>query len=290
MVSMIKRYYRLLMFEQTLFALPFAYLGVLFAGGGTWETWIWVTLALITARTAGMSFNRVIDADIDAQNPRTRDRAIPSGELTPRQVWILAIVSCAVFVFSSNMLNRLCFQLSFVAIALMFSYSYFKRFSAASHLYLGVIEAAAPVGGYLAVTGIFYTPSHFDFIPFVLGGAIMCWIAGLDVVYAVLDIDFDRRAGLKSIPAKYGREKAMVISLSLYVLAVVCLIAVGILARRKEAYWIALSCAAVIFFYQQRLARRSDTAAAIKELFQINAFISPVLFVGTLIDVLVKYS
>ncbi len=287
---MIKKYYRLLMFEQTLFALPFAYLGVLFAGGGTIEIWIWVTIALVFARTAGMSFNRIIDADIDALNPRTKDRAIPSGQLTIQQVWILAAVSCVIFVLSAYMLNRLCFQLSFVAIALMFFYSYFKRFTAASHLYLGFIEAAAPIGGYVAVTGIFYTPSHFDVIPFILGGAIMCWIAGLDVVYAILDIDFDRKEGLKSIPAKYGKERAMTISLTLYVCAVACLIGAGVLARRKEAYWVALACAAVIFFYQQKLARRPDQAAAIKELFQINAFISPVLFVGTFIDVVVKYS
>ncbi len=290
MVSKIKKYYKLLMFEQTLFALPFAYLGVLFAGGGTVEIWIWVTIALVSARTAGMSFNRVIDAHIDALNPRTADRAIPAGELTAKQVWILAIVSCIAFIFSSYMLNRLCFQLSFVAIALLFSYSYFKRFTATSHLYLGLIEAAAPIGGYLAVTGIFYTPGHFDFIPFILGGAIMCWISGLDVIYAILDIEFDKKEGLKSIPATYGRERAMTISLALYLGAVICLIAVGVLARRKEAYWVALACAVVIFFYQQKLARRPDQAAAIKELFQINAFISPVLFVGTFIDVVVKYS
>jgi 4-hydroxybenzoate polyprenyltransferase len=289
MVSILKKYVTLLVFEQTLFALPFAYLGVLFAGGGTFEIWIWVTFALVAARTAGMSFNRVIDADIDALNPRTKDRAIPAGVLSPQQVWMLAVISCVVFIFSSYMLNRLCFQLSFVAIALLFSYSYFKRFTAASHLYLGFVEAAAPIGGYLAVTGMFYTPGRFDYIPFILGGAIMFWIAGLDIVYAMLDIDFDRREGLKSIPAVYGQQKAKMISFLMYMLSIGCLIGVGILTKRKEAYWVGVACAAVIFFYQQKLARRDDQAAAVKELFQINAFISPVLFVGTFIDVVVKY-
>jgi 4-hydroxybenzoate polyprenyltransferase len=288
MVSMIKKYFKLLMFEQTLFALPFAYLGVLFAGGGTIEIWIWVTFALVAARTAGMSFNRVIDADIDARNPRTKDRAIPAGALSPQKVWILAAISCAVFIFASYMLNRLCFQLSFVAIALLFSYSYLKRFTAASHLYLGFVEAAAPIGGYLAVTGMFYTPGRFDYIPFMLGGAIMFWIAGLDIVYAMLDIDFDRREGLKSIPAVYGQQKAKMTSFLMYVLSIACLVGVGILTKRKEAYWVGVACAAVILFFKQKLARRDDQAAAVKELFQINAFISPVLFVGTFIDVVVK--
>ncbi|MCX7678614.1 MAG: putative 4-hydroxybenzoate polyprenyltransferase [Spirochaetes bacterium] len=289
MASMIKKFLTLVMFEQTLFALPFAYLGVLFANGRTIETWFWVTLALVAARTAGMSFNRIIDADIDARNPRTKDRAIPAGELSVTQVLVVAVISCVIFVFSAYMLNRLCFQLSFVAVALLISYSYFKRFTAATHLYLGFIEAAAPIGGYLAVTGVFYTPGRFDAIPFLLGGAIMCWIAGLDIIYAMLDIDFDRREGLKSIPAKYGKEKAIVISRILYALAIVCLVVVGVLAKRKDAYWVSVACVAIVFVYQQKLARRPDRGAAIKELFQVNTFVSPALFVGTFIDVVIKY-
>lgn len=289
MVSKIKKFFALVMFEQTLFALPFAYLGILFAQGGDLATWFWVTLALVGARTAGMSFNRIIDASIDLRNPRTKNRAIPSGELTVAQVMFVAIISCVLFVFSAYMLNRLCFHLSFVGIVLLFSYSYFKRFTAASHLFLGFVEAAAPIGGYLAVTGVFYTPGKFDIVPFLLGGAIMCWIAGLDVMYAILDIDFDRKEGLKSIPAKYGKQKAIVISRILYLLAVGCLIAVGILAKRKDAYWVSLACAAVVLFYQQKIVQRADQAAAIKEIFQINAFISPLLFIGTFIDVVIKY-
>ena len=277
------------MVEQTLFALPFAWLGVLFAGGRDPMVWIWTTLALAAGRTAGMSFNRVIDAEIDARNPRTKDRALPAGELTRRDVWILAGVSCALLVFASYMLNSLCFQLSFAVIALLFTYSYFKRFTAASHFYLGFIEAAAPVGGYIAVTGVLYTSSRLDLIPFILGASIMFWIAGLDIVYSLLDIDFDRREGLQSIPARYGREKALLLSLLLYVLAAASLVAAGVIAKRQQAYWVALACVAVIFLYQQRLARREDQDAAVKELFQLNAFVSPVLFVGTFIDVFISY-
>ncbi len=273
------------MVEQTLFALPFAYLGLLFAGGGTIVQWIWVTVAMIAARTAGMSFNRVIDASIDAKNPRTRDRAVPAGEVSRHEVWVLGAVSCCILVAASYMLNELCFYFSFVAIVLLFTYSYFKRFTAASHLYLGLVEAGAPIGGYLAVTGSFYSMGSLDPVPFLLGFAIMCWIGGLDIIYSFLDEEFDAREGLFSIPSKYGREKARIISTVLYVIAFGMLVWAGIITRRGIAYWAALMCVGVIFFHQQRLGRREDIETAVKELFQMNTFVSPVLFAGMFIDV-----
>lgn len=274
-----KKLSQLIMIEQTAFALPFAYLGILFAGGGKLSTWIFASIALIAARTAGMCFNRLIDAEIDAKNPRTKDRLLPKGEVTRQEVLRAAVISCVVFVVASYMLNMLCFYLSFVAIALLISYSYFKRFSSASHLYLGFVEAAAPIGGYLAVTG------EFELIPFILGFAIMTWIAGLDVVYALLDIDFDRKEGLHSIPAQYGQDKALIISALLYVLSFASLIAAGVMTTRKEPYWIGVLCVGIIFIYQQKLARSKDLEHAIKEFFKVNSFISPVLFFATFIDV-----
>ncbi len=275
-----KKFSKLVLIEQTFFALPFAYLGVLFAGGGTVLTWVWVTLAMIGARTAGMSFNRLIDADIDAKNPRTSDRLLPRGEVTRTQVWTVALLSSALLVFSSFMLNELCFYLSFAAIALLFSYSWFKHFSATSHFYLGFVEAAAPIGGYLAVTG------EFHFVPFVLGFAIMTWIGGLDIVYALQDKDFDSEAGLYSIPAKFGESGALLFSAGAYVLASAALITAGILTTRGTAYWVAAGCVMLIFFHQQRLARNDDLSASVREFFRVNMFISPVLFLGTFIDVL----
>jgi 4-hydroxybenzoate polyprenyltransferase len=175
------KFSRLIMIEQTLFALPFALIGVLFAGGGTLKIWLWVITALAAARTAGMSFNRAIDAKIDARNPRTKDRLIPKGELRPVEAWTTAIVASVVLIGASFMLNRLCFYLSFPAVFMLFTYSYFKRFSSSSHFYLGLVEAAAPMGGYIAVTG------KFTLVPFVLGLIIMTWIAGLDIVYALVE-------------------------------------------------------------------------------------------------------
>ncbi len=192
---------------------------------------------------------------------------------------MLALASCTALVIASYMLNSLCFYLSFAAIALLFSYPYLKRFGAASSLYPGFIEAAAPIGGYLAVTG------EFELVPFILGAAMMTWIAGLDVVYALLDIEFDRSEGLRSIPIRYGRERALSISAGLYLAALAALAGGGALTKMGIAYWVAVLCVALIFFRQQSLARSDEVFQASEELFQINRYISPILFTGTFIDV-----
>lgn len=270
------------MMEQTLFALPFALIGVVFAGGAGWETWLWTVIALIAARTAGMSFNRVIDADIDAKNPRTKDRLVPRGEVRKSAVWLLAGASSLALIGASFMLNRLCFHLSFAAVGLLFTYSYFKRFSSASHFYLGFVEAAAPIGGYLAVTG------RFDPLPFVLGGAIMLWIAGLDIVYALQDHDFDARHGLHSLPVRLGRRWSLAASSFCYILALGAMASAGIMAGMTMPYWVAIVCITVIFLFQQILARREDILAAMKFFFRVNMLVSPLLLAGAFISVYSK--
>lgn len=276
------KFSRLIMIEQTLFALPFALIGVLFAGGGTLKIWFWVIMALAAARTAGMSFNRAIDAKIDARNPRTKDRLIPKGELRPAEAWATAIVASVVLIGASFMLNWLCFYLSFPAVFMLFTYSYFKRFSSSSHFYLGFVEAAAPMGGYIAVTG------KFTIVPFVLGLVIMTWIAGLDIVYALVDLDFDRKESLHSIPARLGRKKALVLSAICYMFSISAMICAGVLTHMELPYWIAICFIGIIFFYQQKLARKENIALAVKDFFKINMYISPALFFGTLTNMLVK--
>jgi 4-hydroxybenzoate polyprenyltransferase len=277
-----KKFSELIMIEQTLFALPFAFIGVLFAGGNTLSTWFWVAIALIAARTAGMSFNRVIDASIDAKNPRTKNRLVPRGEVDAAMVWLIAIISSLVLIFSALMLNRLCFYLSFAAVALLFTYSYFKRFSASSHFYLGAVEAAAPIGGYLAVTG------EFTIVPFILGMVILLWIAGLDIIYAIQDREFDIREKLHSIPARMGEKQAITISLLCYVLAVIALTTAGILTHKTLPYWLAVICIGGIFAYQQKIVRRGIVSGTIKKFFQVNLYVSPILFIGTFMDLLLK--
>jgi 4-hydroxybenzoate polyprenyltransferase len=277
-----KKFSELIMIEQTLFALPFAFIGVLFAGGNTFSTWFWVAIALIAARTAGMSFNRVIDAAIDAKNPRTKNRLVPRGEVDTAMVWLIAIISSLVLIFSALMLNRLCFYLSFAAVSLLFTYSYFKRFSASSHFYLGAVEAAAPIGGYLAVTG------EFTVVPFILGMVILLWIAGLDIIYSIQDREFDLREKLHSIPAKMGEKQAITISLACYVLAMIALTTAGILTHKTLPYWLAVICIGGIFAYQQKIVRGGIVSGTIKKFFQVNLYVSPILFIGTFMDLLLK--
>ena len=269
---------RLIMAKQTLFALPFALIGVLFAGGGSFATWIWVIIALVSARTAGMSFNRVIDAAIDGKNPRTRDRILPAGELEPSTVWIVAAVSSLILIFSSYMLNDLCFKLSFLAVFLLLTYSFFKRFSSSSHFYLGLVEAAAPMGGYLAVTG------EFSLMPFILGFIILSWIAGLDIVYAFQDIEFDKKENLHSLPVRVGKQKALLWSLVCYGLSTAAIVLAGLLSHMGIIYWIAVIVIAMLFSYQQILARQKNINESIKKIFRANMYISPALFFGTLLN------
>ncbi len=273
-----KTFSKVIMIEQTLFALPFALLGVLFAGGGTVGTWLWVTVALAAARTAGMSFNRVIDAGIDAKNPRTADRALPKGEVSPKAVWLAAVAACLIFVFSAWMLNPLCFYLSFLGVFLLLTYSFFKRFSSTSHFYLGLIEAAAPIGGYLAVTG------EVTFLAVILGLIILAWIAGLDIVYALQDMDFDREQNLYSLPVSLGRDRSLRVSAVCYAVSMAAMILAGMMSGQSGPYWVALVVIAGIFFYQQSLARQAEAGPAVGKIFKINGYIAPILFVGALMD------
>jgi len=278
-----KKFKKLIMIEQTFFALPFAYIGILIAGGGTIWHWIWASVALFGARTAGMSFNRLLDADIDGKNPRTENRLIPTGEVSRFQVWVVAIVASLLLVVSSFLLNQLVFYLSFVAVILLFVYSLFKRFSSSSHFFLGFVEAAAPIGGYLAVKG------SFNLYAFLPGMAIMFWIAGIDIIYSVQDMDFDKENSLHSIPAKFGKNKSLLISVFSYLVAVLILIFIGIYIKATFAFWIGMVAVVFILLMQQIIIRKvGDYGANILKVFSLNKFISIFLFLGLLVDFFIK--
>ncbi|NLD37619.1 MAG: UbiA family prenyltransferase [Desulfatiglans sp.] len=276
-----KRFSELILIEQTLFTLPFAYLGLLFAGGGTFKTWILVTIALAAARTSGMAFNRVIDAKIDKENPRTKERVVPRGDARPVTVWLIAVISAFVLIVASYMINTLCFYLSFVAVFLLFTYSYLKRFSSSSHFYLGFLEAAAPVGGYLAVTGT------FAFTPFLLGFVIMAWIAGLDIIYSIQDRDFDQKAGLYSMPVKLGIKNAINLSGICYVCSFAGMVLAGIVGGMKWPYFLAILPVGIIFVYHQMLGRSGMLGERYSRLFKTNMLISPLLLAGTWASIIV---
>ena len=273
-----RKFSRLIMLEQTLFSLPFALIGVLFAGGGTFSTWVWVIVALAAARTAGMSFNRVLDLEIDAKNPRTRDRILPRGEVSRSSVWLTALAAVVIFILAAFMLNKLCFYLSFFCVFLLFTYSFLKRFTAGSHFYLGLIEAAAPAGGYLAVTG------QIDMVAILLGLVIMAWIAGLDIVYAFQDVEFDSREKLHSLPVAISPGMALVVSRLCYAAAFCCLLLLGTIAGKDAPFLIASIVVGLIFLYQQVLAGKADQSGSVPAIFRANLLISPILFLGVLAD------
>ena len=275
-----KNFFKLILFKQTIFALPFALLGLIFAGGADKKIWILVAIALTAARAAGMSFNMAIDAKIDAKNPRTKERLIPMGEVKLSEAWAAALISSLVLIAVSFFLNRLCFYLSFGAVLFLFTYSFFKRFSASSHFYLGFIEAAAPIGGYLAVAGA------FSVVPFALGAVILTWISGLDIVYALQDMEFDRKEKLHSIPALLGKKKALLISALCYIASFSGIVFVGLHTDKHFPYWIFAFFVALIFFRQQTIAWKSDAVVKMKRIFKINMYIAPALFLGTFLDML----
>ena len=221
-----KQFGRLILIEQTLFTLPFAYLGILFAGRALLLTWVLATIALAAARTAGMSFNRVIDAKIDAKNPRTKDRLVPQGVVSGKTVWIVAIISSLILVASSYFLNDLCFYLSFAAIVLLFTYSFFKRFSASSHFYFRIRGSDG------TDRRILCSNRQGRILPFILGITIMAWISGLDIVYALQDVDFDKSEKLHSVPISLGRDKALVLSACCYIISIVSLAYAGFMTGR----------------------------------------------------------
>src|SRR5438309_3260304 len=208
--------------EHTLFALPFAFLGAVLAARGlpSASQILWITVAMVGARSTAMAFNRIADKDYDARNPRTKTRAIPAGALSVVFVLIFTIVSAGIFVFAAAMLNRLTLALSPIALASIVLYSYTKRWTLLSHLILGWCLATAPTGAWIAVRGAIDSP-----VPLLLSLVVMLWTAGFDVLYACQDYEFDRREGLYSIPARFGIPKSLWISRGLHAAAFAALVA-----------------------------------------------------------------
>jgi len=207
-MSVVGRYLSLIKFEHTIFALPFALMSLLVAADGRppWDRVLWVVVAMVGARSAAMAFNRLVDAKLDAANPRTADRHIPAGAISTTGATLFVLLASGLLILAAWMLNPLCFYLSPVALVVVLGYSYFKRFSSAAHLVLGVGLGIAPVGAWLAVTG------EFAAFPLWLSAAVMFWVAGFDTIYACQDIEYDREVGLHSLASRLGVDKALMIS------------------------------------------------------------------------------
>jgi len=224
MLNRVRTYLSFIRFSHSVFALPFALAGALLAARHVTVTWSsvgWILIAMVTARSAAMGFNRLVDRHFDALNPRTANREIPRGAMSAAEATAFVVIASAVFVFSASQLNPICFALSPVALAIVFWYSLAKRFTTWTQLFLGLAMAVAPVGGWLAVGG------REGLEPWLLAVAIGAWVGGFDVLYACQDIDFDRAHGLRSIPVRFGVPAALGISRGLHVITVGCLLALA---------------------------------------------------------------
>lgn len=267
-------------FEHTVFALPFALLSALLAARGVpeWRTLGWILVAMVGARSSAMAFNRIADLHYDALNPRTANRALPRGILTVGQVAVFTVVSSAVFVFAAWQLNPLCFALSPVALLWILGYSYTKRFTALSHLWLGLSLGIAPVGAWLAVRG------QFDLVPVLLALAVLLWTAGFDIIYSLQDVEFDRRMGLRSLPQTLGEERALWLSRLMHTGMVGLLLLVGQLAQLRWGYYAGVVVAGALIAYEQSLVKPHDLSRVNLAFFTLNGWVSVLLFVFTLMD------
>jgi len=283
-VSRLKTTLEMIKLSHTLFALPFALLSAVLAARGIpdWATLGKILLAMVGARSAAMAHNRLADLEIDAANPRTAQRALPAGALTPGFVRAFLVVSVVAFVAAAASLNRLTLLLSPVALALLFLYSYTKRFTWASHFVLGLCLAIAPVGAWIAVRGA------FALTPVLLGLAVLLWTAGFDVIYALQDEEHDRRTGLKSIPARWGAAGALRVSAALHALMVPLLVIVWRLSGGGALFAAGIAVTVAALVYQHAIVRPGDLSRVGAAFFTANGFVSVALAAFGIADVLLS--
>ncbi len=275
-VARIIEYGRMIKFSHSIFALPFALSSAVLANDVaplTVEKLAWIVLAMVSARSAAMGFNRLIDRHFDAANPRTRTRHLPTGKISVSEVVLFVTLSSVVFVFAAFKLNSLCFALSPVALFIIFFYSYTKRFTAFSHYVLGIALGISPVGAWLAITGSFALP------PIILGFAVVFWVAGFDILYALQDYDFDRQNGLYSIPRILGPERALWISRLSHVAAFLLLLSLWILLDLHFIYSFGLMIIAGLLTYEHSLVRADDFSKLDMAFFNMNGIISVIFFI-----------
>lgn len=262
--------------EHTLFALPFAFLGAVLAANGvpSGRQIFWIVIAMVGARSAAMAFNRLADRHIDARNPRTASRALPAGLLSAGFVWAFTIASAALFLLAAAMLNRLTLILAPVALGSVLLYSFTKRFTQFSHLVLGWCLSIAPAGAWIAVRGDIGSP-----VPLLLSLVVLLWTAGFDVLYACQDYDFDRREGLRSIPARFGIARALWIARGLHAAAFLALLWLYFVTGLGPVALAGVIATGSLLVYQHRLVRADDLQRLNAAFFTTNAFVSVILLV-----------
>ncbi|MEW6770819.1 MAG: UbiA-like polyprenyltransferase [Bacillota bacterium] len=270
-------------FEHTVFALPFAYIGALLterrlpAG----HDLFWITVAMVGARTAAMSLNRLIDQEIDARNPRTANRALPRGLISRAEVWVYVILSFTLLGVAAWQLSPLALKLFLPAVLILWFYSYTKRFTWACHFYLGLALGLAPVAAWVAIT------NGFALAPVLLGLGVLFWVAGFDIVYACMDYEFDRREGIFSLPARFGIAAALWVARACHLTAPVFFVLTGVVLGLGPLYFAGVAFAVAVLLYEHRLVRPGDLSRIGVAFFNMNGILSIGMFCFTLADILV---
>ena len=275
----VSRFFRLIRFSHTIFALPFALGALIVAAHGlpSLRTLLLVVICMVFARTAAMLFNRLIDWSLDQRNPRTASRHLL---ISKSAAFVLLALSSASFILAAAAINRLSFLLAPVALAIIFFYSVTKRFTSATHFFLGLALAIAPVGAWIAQTG------HIDLAPLVLAAGVICWVAGFDLIYATQDYDFDRREGIRSLVVKLGIARSLRLAQLLHLLTFAALIAFGLVARLGTVYYCAMLIVAAALFYEHK-TEKLDLVGINRAFFHSNAFVSAVFLLAVCVDRLV---
>ena len=283
MLRKIRIILEMIKFEHTIFALPFAVMSMFLASGGIPKLVkiSWILVAMVGARSCAMSFNRIVDANIDANNPRTAVRAIPSGHLKTWETWIFTMISASLLILAAFKLNPLAFRLSPLALIITMVYSYTKRFTSFSHFWLGISLAISPIGAWIAIKG------RFDILPILLGLAVMFWTAGFDIIYACQDFDFDKQNGLHSIPVKFGIRVSLWFSSGMHIFAVCILIGIGIISELGSTYLTGVGIVVAILIYEHAIVKPDDLSRVNLAFFTLNGMVSLVLMVLSIVDLLI---
>lgn len=271
-------YLSFIRFSHSVFALPFALTGALLAwriAPFHWRQILWVIVAMVSARSAAMGFNRLVDARIDALNPRTAAREIPTGALSRREATLFVVIASLIFMFAAAALNPLCGMLSPLALLIVFWYSIAKRYTSYTQAFLGLAMAVAPVGGWLAAGGPIGAPE-----PWLLGLAIGLWVGGFDILYACQDVEFDRAHGLNSIPVRFGVERSLRISRAMHIATIACMTWLGVLVGLGAIYFMGVALVAALLFYEQSLVS-ADDLSQVKRAFDLNGWVGILYFVST---------
>lgn len=269
-------------FEHTIFALPFAFLGAFLAADGPPDPRIsfWILIGMVGARTAAMTFNRIVDLPFDAKNPRTAQRALPKGDIKLKEAWGMATAAVLLYFIAAYELNRLTLIMSPFVLTLLLLYSYTKRFTFLCHVFLGLSIGIAPTAGWIAVRG------DVGPVPIILSLGFLFWMAGFDILYACLDIEFDRKEGIKSIPAVFGAKKAFIISRLFHVTAFILFALTGFMANLSWVYFVGVLAVFILLIIQGNLVKPNDLSKINTAFFNCNAAISIILFAATAISIM----